>query len=124
MGKIFGREPVLWLALVAVIVKFVSAFWIHVSPDQQTGINAVAAAVLGLLIALSTHDGVSAAILGFVQAIVALGVGLGLHLNADNQALVMSLATAVLAMFTRTQVTAPVSAAQAAKPAIKVPAKA
>ncbi|MFC1434289.1 hypothetical protein ACEZDB_26980 [Streptacidiphilus sp. N1-3] len=124
MGKIFGREPVLWLSLVAVIVKFVSAFWIHVSADQQAGINAAAAAVLGLLIALSTHDGVNAAILGFVQAIVALGVGFGLHLDADHQALLMSLATAVLAMFTRTQVTAPVSAAQAAKPLIKAHAQA
>lgn len=108
MGKIFGREPVLWLALGAVIVKFISAFWLHVSTDQQAVINATAAAILGLLIAVSTHDGVSAAILGFVQAIVALGVGFGLHVDADHQALIMSLATAVLAMFTRTQVTAPV----------------
>ena len=110
MGKIFGREPVLWLALVAVSVKFISAFWLHVSTDQQAVINAAAAAVLGLLIALSTHDGVNAAILGIIQAIVALGVGFGLHLDADHQALIMSLATAILAMFTRTQVTAPTPA--------------
>ncbi|MHA6765285.1 hypothetical protein [Streptacidiphilus sp. PAMC 29251] len=118
MGKIFGREPVLWLALIAVIVKFVSAFWLHTSADQQAVINAAAAAAVGLLVALSTHDGVNAAILGFVQALVALGVGFGLHWAPDQQALVMSLATAVLAMFTRTQVTAPVSAAQAAAPVL------
>ena len=118
MGKIFGREPVLWLALVAVIVKFVCAFWIHVTADQQSVINAAAAAAVGVLIAVITHDGVNAAILGFVQAMVALGVGFGLHWTPDQQALVMSLATAVLAMFTRTQVTAPVTAAQAARPAL------
>ncbi len=119
MGKIFGREPVLWLALVAVSVKFISAFWINVTPDQQAVINAAAAAVTGLLVALSTHDGVNAAILGVIQAIVALGVGFGgLHLDADQQALIMSLATAILAMFTRTQVTAPVPPAQATAPVI------
>ncbi|MFC1410519.1 hypothetical protein ACEZCY_14775 [Streptacidiphilus sp. N1-12] len=114
---IFGREPVLWLALVAVIVKFISAFLFHVSVDQQAVINAAAAAVLGLLIALSTRDGVNAAILGFIQAFVALAVGFGLHLDADHQALLMSLATAVLAMFTRTQVTAPVTQADLTKAA-------
>ena len=118
MGKVFGREPVLWLALIAVIVKTVSAFWIHVSADQQSVINACVAAAVGLLVALSTHDGVSAAILGLVQAVGALAVGFGLHWAPDQQALVMSLATALVAMFTRTQVTAPVSAAQATAPKI------
>ncbi|MFC1415490.1 hypothetical protein [Streptacidiphilus cavernicola] len=116
MGKIFGREPALWLGLVAIVVKVVSAFWLHVSTNQQSVINAAAAAAVGLLVAVSTHDGVSAAILGFVQATVALAVGFGLHWAPEQQAMVMSLATTLIAMFTRTQVTAKVSAAQAAKP--------
>jgi hypothetical protein len=117
MGKIFGREPALWLGLFAIIVKVVSAFWIHTSTDQQSVINACAAAAVGVAVAFSTHDGVSAAILGFVQATIALGVGFGLHWSPDQQAMVMSLAAALVAMFTRTQVTAKVSAAQAASPA-------
>jgi hypothetical protein len=110
MGKIFGREPVLWLVLIAVLVKTISAFLIHVSMDQQAVINAVVAAVAGLLIAVSTHDGVSGAILGVVQSVLALSVGFGLHWSPDQQATVMSLAAAVVAMFVRTQVTAPVPA--------------
>lgn len=119
MPKIFGREPALWLALVAVAVKLTSAFWINVSSDQQAVINAAAAAAVGLLVAVSVHDGLSAAVLGFVQAIVALAVGFGLHWSPDQQALVMTAAAAVVAMWTRTQVTAPVTAAQMPSRAIR-----
>lgn len=123
MPKIFGREPALWLALVAVVVKVVSAFWLHTSVDQQAVINACAAAAVGLIVAFMVHDGVSAAILGLVQATVALAVGFGLHLSADNQALLLSLATAVVAMFTRTQVTAKVSATELTRPPATAPAE-
>ena len=108
---ILGREPVLWLTLVAVLVKLVSAFWVDVTTDQQAVINAAAAALVGLLIALSTRDGIGAAALGLVQAIVALAVGFGLHWSPDQQAIVMSVAAAIIGMFDRTQVTAKVSAA-------------
>jgi hypothetical protein len=111
MVKIFGREPAAWLALVAITVKLISAFVIEVSPDAQSAINAVAAAAVGLLVAFTVHDGVIAAILGFVQAAVALAVGLGVHLPADRQALLMTAIQVVVAMFVRTQVTAPVTAA-------------
>jgi hypothetical protein len=121
MGKIFGREPVLWLALVAIAVKVISAFLIHVSTDQQAVINAAVAAIAGLLAALSTHDGVSGAILGLVQALIALSVGFGLHWSPDQQATVMSLAATLVAMFVRTQATAPVPpSAAAVSPAAKV----
>ena len=107
-SRILGREPVLWLSLVAISVKVISAFLVHVSTDQQAVINAAAAAIAGLLVAVSTRDGESGAILGVVQALLALGVGFGLRWSPDQQAMVMSLASTVVAMFVRTQVTAPV----------------
>jgi hypothetical protein len=117
MRRIFGREPVLWLSLVAIIVKVASAFLIHVSTDQQAVINAAAAAAAGLLVAITTHDGISGAILGVVQALIALGVGFGLRWSPEQQAMVMSLAATLVAMFVRTQVTAPVPASAVAMPA-------
>lgn len=108
MPTIFRREPALWLALVAVLVKTGSAFGLNVSTDQQAVINAAAAAIVGLAVAYLAHDGLSAAVLGTVQAVLALAVGFGLHWSADQQAVVMSLAAAIVAMFVRTQVTAPV----------------
>lgn len=106
--RIFGREPALWLALIAVAVKLSTAFGLDLSDGQQATINAVAAAVAGLLVAVSTHDGISAAALGLLQAGLALAVGFGLHWSPEQQATVMSFAAAIAAMWTRTQVTAPV----------------
>jgi hypothetical protein len=106
--RIFGREPALWLALIAVAVKLIAAFGVNVTADQQAVINTVAAAAVGILIAVSTHDGLGAAVLNFVQAGLAAAVGFGLDWSADRQAVVLSFVSAVVAMWTRTQVTAPV----------------
>lgn len=106
--KIFGREPALWLALVAVAVKLSTAFGLDLSDGQQAVVNAIAAALVGLIVAVMVHDGVGAAVIGFVQAAVALAVGFGLHWSPDQQAVVLSFASALVAMWTRTQVTAPV----------------
>lgn len=102
------REPALWFALFAIIIKVVCAFWVHVSITQQSLINAAVAALFGIVVAISVHDGVGAAILGFAQATIALAVGLGLHWAPDQQALIMSLIAALVAMFVRTQVAATV----------------
>lgn len=106
--RIFGREPALWLALAGVAVKLATAFGLDLSDRQQASVNAASLAVAGLLVALSTHDGIAAAALGLLQAGIALAVGFGLHWSPEQQATVMSFAAALAAMWTRTQVTAPV----------------
>lgn len=108
--KIFGREPALWLALVAVAVKLGTAFGLDLSIDQQALVNAGAAAVVGLVIAFAVHDGVGPGVLGLVQAGLALAVGFGLHWSPEQQSTVLALASAIVAMWTRTQVTAKVPA--------------
>ncbi|MFJ8677208.1 hypothetical protein [Streptomyces sp. NPDC093589] len=114
--KIFGREPALLLGLFAIVVKLAAAFGLDVSSEQQAWVNAVAAAAVGLALAVMAGDGVSAAVLGFVQAALALAVGLGLDWSDDRQAVVMSFAAAVVAMWDRTQVTAPVPASVVKRP--------
>jgi hypothetical protein len=106
---ILGREPAAYLALVAVIVKLAVAFGAHVTVDQQSAINAFAAAIIGVIIARIAHDGGIAAVLGLFQAAIALAVGYGLHWSADLQALVMSAVAIAAALYTRTQITAPVA---------------
>lgn len=103
-----GREPALIATVAGVGIKLLGAFWLHLSVDQQSVLNAVVVAGLGLAVAFATRDGFSAAILGFVQALIALAIGFGLNLTADNQALIMSFVATAIGMFTRTQVTAPV----------------
>jgi hypothetical protein len=108
---IFKREPAAWLALFAICVKLAVAFGLDASTDVQAWTNAVAAAAMGLLVAVIAKDGVGAAIIGFAQADLALAVGLGLHWSTDRQAVVLSAVTFVVGMWDRTQVTAPVPAA-------------
>ena len=108
--KFFGREPVLFLTLVLVVTQLISAFWVKVTPDQQTIINITCAAVVGLIVAIVAHDSLSAPILGAVQAVVAAAVGFGLNWTVDQQAIVLSVASAIVALFVRSVVVAPVSA--------------
>lgn len=106
--RVFGRDPALWLAAVGVAVKLVGAFWIDLSADQQAGLNAVAAAVIGLAVASMVKDGQVAAILGLAQALVAIALGFGLHLSAETQAVIMSFVGVVANAYVRTQVIPPV----------------
>jgi hypothetical protein len=46
-----------------------------------------------------------AVILGFVQVLVALAVGFGLDLSAEQQALILAAAAALAALLVRSQVT-------------------
>lgn len=108
--KILGREPALWLSLVSVGVQLVTAFGLDLSTGQQASINALAAAVVGLLTAVAVHDGVAAAILGLLQAAIALAVGFGLRWSPDQQSVVLTFTAALIGMFVRTQVTPKTSA--------------
>jgi hypothetical protein len=121
MLKIFGREPALWAGLINVAVYILGATVFHLSRNQEAVVIAVAAAVLGILVALSTHDGVSAAILGFVKAVIALALGFGIKLNADDTALILSVLATFSAMFVRTQATAKVPATAIPAPAAPAP---
>jgi hypothetical protein len=105
--RIFGREPAAVLAFVSVLVKLVSAYVFHASENQQATVNTVAACAVAVLIAISAHDSIGAAVFNLAQALVAAAVGFGLKLDADHQALWLSLVTVVIGLWSRTQVTAP-----------------
>ncbi|MCY0917066.1 hypothetical protein OS965_02595 [Streptomyces sp. H27-G5] len=106
--QILGREPALILGFTSATVSLVGYQW-HVSAGTQTAINAVTAAIVGLILAIMAHAGAwAAAVMQAAQAGMALFVGLGLDWPADKQALVMATLAAALALYQRTQVTAPV----------------
>lgn len=105
---IFGREPALYVSLAATAIRLLAAFVIDLTELQQSALNAVVAAAAGLTIAHIVRDGQVAAILGFVTALVSLAIGFGLRIDPDGQAVIMSFVGTAIAMFTRTQVTAPV----------------
>lgn len=104
---IFKRDPALIVSALATAIRLLSAFVLHWSDEQQAVVNAVVAALAGVVIAVAVRrDGQVPAILGFITAVLALAIGFGMNISAEAQALIMSFAGAVAALFTRTQVEA------------------
>lgn len=109
--RVFGREPAVWLGLVAVAVQTLVAWGVDLSEGQQAGVNAVATLVMGLAVAIaSAHDQIVPAASGLLVGALQLAVSFGFDLSQDKIATAGALLTAVLAAWLRTQVTAPVSA--------------
>jgi len=109
--KWFGREPVYFLGFIAALLEALSAFGVDLTAQTQTLINAVAAAAVGLISAVVLKNGaLAAAIVQFAQAVMALAVGFGLDWSADDQSKVMAAIGALVTLWLREKVTAPVPA--------------
>ncbi|MER6492737.1 hypothetical protein [Streptomyces griseorubiginosus] len=107
--KIFGREPVYLLGFIAAFLQALSAFGVDISEGTQTAINAVSAAAVGVITAVVLKNGALAAMLvQFAQAVMALCVGLGLDWSAEHQSKVMAAIAALVTLWLREKVTAPV----------------
>ncbi|MET8694674.1 hypothetical protein ABZV65_19275 [Streptomyces bauhiniae] len=107
--KIFGREPVYFLGFIAAALQALSAFGVDISDGTQTAINAVTAAAVGVITAIVLKSGaLAAALVQFAQAGMALCIGLGLDWSADHQSKVMAAIAALLTLWLREKVTAPV----------------
>ena len=106
--KILGREPAAWAALASIVLQVIGAFVVGFDATKQAWVTAVVIAVLGLIVSVTVHDGLIAAIVGLAQAVITLAVGLGLDWSAEKQALILSLITAVAQFAVRQVVTAPV----------------
>lgn len=107
--KILGREPVYILAFVAVALKLASAYGLDVTAEQQAVIMAVLSGIVALIEAIVLRTGAAAAaIVNLAQGVLALFLGFGLDLSAEQQALWMLLVEGAVALMIRREVTAPV----------------
>ncbi|MDX3311603.1 hypothetical protein P1S61_21565 [Streptomyces sp. ME08-AFT2] len=107
--KVFGREPVYILAVIAIALKLAAAYGLDVSENQQTLINTVLSCIVAVASAIVLKTGAAgAAILQLASAGLALFVGFGLDLSAEQQAGWMSFVAAVLAVVEHREVEAPV----------------
>ncbi len=107
--KVFGREPVYILAVIAIALKLAAAYGLDVSENQQTLINTVLSCIVAVASAVVLKTGAAgAAILQLASAGLALFVGFGLDLSAEQQAGWMSFVAAVLAVVEHREVEAPV----------------
>lgn len=104
-----NREPSLILGVVSSAVALISSFFIPLTDEQQGSINAAATMILGVVLAIwVTHEKLAPVLLGLLQALIALGISFGLHLDNVQQGVIMTFSAAVAAMFARQVVTAPV----------------
>ncbi|MFJ6316105.1 hypothetical protein ACIQJW_08490 [Streptomyces californicus] len=107
--KIFGREPVVILGAIAVLLKLLAGYGIQVTETQQTLINTFLACAVAVASAIVLKNGaVYAALLQAASAGLALFVGFGLNMTAEQQAGWMALVSAVLIVIERPAVEAPV----------------
>lgn len=109
--KIFGREPVALLAFVAVALKLGSAYGWDVSAELQTAIMVALSCIVAVVEAVVLKTGAAfAAIVNLGHAGIALLLGLGLNMSAEQQALWMLLIEGAVALVVvRPQVTAPIA---------------
>lgn len=110
MGKIYGREPAVWLAALGALWQILSAFGLDFDPKLQSIVTAVVAALLGLVVAVQVHDGILAAAAGLVTAGVSLVSYFALDWDADTQAKFVGAFMLLLGIWVRDKVTAPVPA--------------
>lgn len=108
--KIFGREPVYILAVIAVSLKLAAAYGLDVSASQQGAIMAVLSLIVALATTIVLRTGAAAAgIVNLAQGALALFLAFGLHMDAEQQALWMATVEGAVALFLRREVTAPVA---------------
>lgn len=111
MGKVFGREPAMWLAVLGAAWQIVSSFGLHFSAQTQSIVTAIVAAVLGVIVAIRVHDGIISAVNGLVVAGVSAVSYYCMHWDATDQAKLVSAVMIVLTFFlVRQNVTPPTPA--------------
>ncbi|MYX14369.1 hypothetical protein GTY67_13280 [Streptomyces sp. SID8374] len=107
--RIFGREPVVILGAIAVLLKLLAGYGIQVSETQQTLINTFLACAVAAASAVVLKNGaLYAALLQLASAGLALFVGFGLDMTVEQQAGWMAFVSAVLVVIERPAVEAPV----------------
>ncbi len=122
--KVLGREVTMWLGLVAVLVQTLVAYGVDLSEQQQAGINAVATLLMGFVLALSVaRDQIVPAAASLLVAVLQLAVSFGAHMDQQEIATAGSLLTTALALWLRTQVTAPIASdgSQVPRQTLKTP---
>lgn len=102
------RDPVLIANALAALVSLASAFLFRWTPEEQGLIIAAVVLIANTIAAFRVGDGQVAMLVAVFKAVMAVAIGFGLNWTPMEQTIVMTAVTAIGAMFTRTQVFAPV----------------
>jgi hypothetical protein len=113
MKLLFGREPVAWAAFIAIVIQVISAYFFPLTDTQQGLLNGAVVLVLGFVTAaMVSMEKAVPALIGAIQAVVAVAIGFGAHISPDKVTVATALIAGAAALWTRTQVVAPVAASR------------
>lgn len=102
--KIFGREPAVFLNLLAATLAMVVAIgWLDITGDQLGYVMLAAAAVVAVGTAYFTHNVTLGILIGATEAIFAALFSFGVELTPEITAAILALITTALGFFQRTQ---------------------
>lgn len=106
---IFGREPAAIAAVIKGVITLIALTLLPLSADQQTALNALAAALLGFFVAWQiAREKALAAVVGLVEAGIYVAANFGLHFGQDKQAALLTIVGAIVALVLRDRVVAAV----------------
>lgn len=110
-GLIFGRQPVLVSTFLAMTIQVLSSLVLHWTDNQQAVLNACVSVVLGAVAAAAVAlDKALPLLVGCVQAVIAVGVGFGMHITDTQVSSITAAVAAGVALWTYDRVVAPVDA--------------
>jgi hypothetical protein len=90
MGKLFGREPAYFMALISSAIALATGLGLDLSIDQQGALNAFVAAVFAAVTAWKlARNGSVAALVGVGKAAIAIALAFGFHLSPELQSSTM-----------------------------------
>jgi hypothetical protein len=101
-----ARDPVVLLvALVAPLLQLISSLVFPLTDEQQGILNAAFAALFGIIAAFRVSvDKALPLLVGFAQAVIAVGVGFGMEIDPTAQSAILAVIGLVSSYFVRTQV--------------------
>jgi hypothetical protein len=111
MFKLFGREQVAWLAIIAAVAQVGTSYGLDWSGKAQGIATAIVVFVFAVGNAIVVHDGVIALATGVLNALFALFAALNLDWTAEHQTVIVVAVTLLLGFFTRQVVVNPTPAA-------------
>lgn len=99
-----ARDPVVLMNLLAVLVMGLGRIFLHFGEEQQAWVDGASLALANFIAAMRVHDGQLPALVGVFKAILALAIGLGVHLSPNVQLGIMTLVAGLGALWVRSQV--------------------
>jgi len=110
MGKIYGREPAVWLGALGALWQILSAFGLNFDPMLQSVVTAAVSTLFGFIVAVQVHDGIFAALTGLITAGTSLVSYFALDWSSETQAKFVGGLMIILGIWVRDKVVAPVPA--------------